>query len=577
MNIYAPVKNPEKAAFWEQLLEAVENDDSLRPDIVMGDFNLVENPELDRLVNRGGADPVAARDALSAFTTELLLSDGWRRRHPRKRGYTFMGSGQSRLDRIYVTEDTYPWCTNWAIEHPGFKTDHSMVSVQLTSENMPFVGRGRWAIPIGLLKNKFLKERTQELAKKLQDAVHQPGETERPQGSLQLALKTFKREVVELYRDYQRTHQPKLENAVKRLQQELESKADESGLMTDDVQTQSALLRERIEAIEKKRLDGAKLLSSTRHRLEGETLSKFWVRSARESVLRDTIRALRNPLQQNGRRETRSDEMAKLARDYHEQLLTADRDPNETPDSEHLTAVLTNISARLSPTDITMLQGDLTEEEIIAALKDSANDKAAGLDGIPVELWKLLHQQYKSAKDDEKHNYCNMVQVLVEIFNDISNNGIADGTDFNEGWMCPIYKKEADNVANYRPITILNTDYKILTKAIATRLTGIAPSIIHPDQAGFICGRSIFDQIEQAAMAINYAGLKGINGAIVALDQEKAYDKITHPYLWEILAKFAFPGKMINMIKALYRNTPTSVIINGVISDPFLVTRGVTS
>ena len=60
--------------------------------------------------------------------------------------------------------------------------------------------------------------------------------------------------------------------------------------------------------------------------------------------------------------------------------------------------------------------------------------------------------------------------------------------------MCPIYKnKEADDIANYRPITILNTDYKILTKAIATHLTEVAPSVIHPDQAGFIRGRSTFN------------------------------------------------------------------------------------
>lgn len=209
-------------------------------------------------------------------------------------------------------------------------------------------------------------------------------------------------------------------------------------------------------------------------------------------------------------------------------------------------------------------------------MMETANDKAAGLDGIPIELWKLLHQQYKSAKANEKHKYCNITIVLTKIFKDIAENGITEGSAFNEGWMCPIYKKkEADNIANYRPITILNTDYKILTKAIATRLTDIALAIIHPDQAGFIRGRSIFDQIEQIATTINYARLKEINGVIVALDQEGAYDKITHPYLWRILEKFAFPQEMINIIKTLYRNAPTSIIINGIISDPFLVTRGV--
>ena len=165
---------------------------------------------------------------------------------------------------------------------------------------------------------------------------------------------------------------------------------------------------------------------------------------------------------------------------------------------------------------------------------------------------------------------------MARIFVDISAHGITDRTGFNEGWMCPIYKKkEADNIANYRPITILNTDYKVFTKAIATRLMEVAPSVIHRDQVGFIRERSIFDQIEQAVTTINYARLKGLNGAIVALDQEKVYDKVTHPYLWEVLESFAFPVEMINTVKVLYRNAPTSVIINGMVSSPFLVTRGV--
>ena len=154
MNIYAPTKNTEKTAFWQLLLETIGNDESLRPDIAMGNFNIVKNPELDRLNNRRGADLLEARNALADLTIELDLVDRWRRRHPRKRGYTFIGESQSRLDRIYTKKDIYPWCTDWRIEHPGFKTDHSMVGVQVTSENMPFIGKGRWAIPVGLMKNK---------------------------------------------------------------------------------------------------------------------------------------------------------------------------------------------------------------------------------------------------------------------------------------------------------------------------------------------------------------------------------------------------------------------------------------
>ena len=111
MNVYAPTRNTEKAAFWSRLLEIIENDENLCPDIVLGDFNLVENPEIDRLNNRRGTDPMAAREALTNLTVKLDLTDGWRRRHPAKRGYTFWGESQSRLDRIYAKEGIYQWCT----------------------------------------------------------------------------------------------------------------------------------------------------------------------------------------------------------------------------------------------------------------------------------------------------------------------------------------------------------------------------------------------------------------------------------------------------------------------------------
>jgi hypothetical protein len=61
----------------------------------------------------------------------------------------------------------------------------------------------------------------------------------------------------------------------------------------------------------------------------------------------------------------------------------------------------------------------------------------------------------------------------------------------------------------------------------------------------------------------------------VALDQEKAYDKIKHDYLWQTLEKFAIPEQFIRTIQSLYRTAETVVIINGVISTSFQVTRGV--
>ena len=142
--------------------------------------------------------------------------------------------------------------------------------------------------------------------------------------------------------------------------------------------------------------------------------------------------------------------------------------------------------------------------------------------------------------------------------------------------MCPIYKKsDRAEIANYRPITVLNTDYKIFTRVLATRLTSVAPEIIHQDQAGFMKGQKIEDQTELIKLMISACEVDELNGAIVSLDQEKAYDKISHDFLFRSLNKFGFPQHLIKTVQSLYRDAHTVVIINGEVSSPFRITRGV--
>jgi len=95
--------------------------------------------------------------------------------------------------------------------------------------------------------------------------------------------------------------------------------------------------------------------------------------------------------------------------------------------------------------------------------------------------------------------------------------------------MCPIFKKkDKTEIENYRPITVLNTDYKLFTKSLSNKLAEVAPDLIRPDQAGFMTNRSIFNQVHLLDTILPYAKVSETNGIIVALDQEKAYDKIDH-------------------------------------------------
>lgn len=76
-------------------------------------------------------------------------------------------------------------------------------------------------------------------------------------------------------------------------------------------------------------------------------------------------------------------------------------------------------------------------------------------------------------------------------------------------------------------------------------------------------------------LVIDYMERTNHRGAVVALDQEKAYDKILHPYLWAVLERFKFPPQFIRTIKALYQGTKTRILINRELSRPILIIRGV--
>ncbi|RXW13551.1 hypothetical protein EST38_g12303 [Candolleomyces aberdarensis] len=204
------------------------------------------------------------------------------------------------------------------------------------------------------------------------------------------------------------------------------------------------------------------------------------------------------------------------------------------------------------------------------------NGKASGLDGIPTELWKLLATEYQkvsSSNPNAKDLPPDLIFLLQIVFNDIENYGVAADSNFAEGWMCPIYKKkDKTDIANYCPITILNADYKTFTKALAIKLAPIALKIIHPNQAGFLKGRRIDDHTELIKLMIRWCETEDEDGLLILLDQEKAYNKITHKFLNETLQAFHIPDNFQKTVMGLYQNANTTIIINGTKSKEIKIT-----
>jgi len=86
---------------------------------------------------------------------------------------------------------------------------------------------------------------------------------------------------------------------------------------------------------------------------------------------------------------------------------------------------------------------------------------------------------------------------------------------------------------------------------------------------------TLFDYTRLAHLVVDYAEKQEQNGCIISLDQEKAYDKIDHEYIWEILEEFRFPKEFIKLIITMYSKAKTSVMINGITPAPINIERGV--
>ena len=139
--------------------------------------------------------------------------------------------------------------------------------------------------------------------------------------------------------------------------------------------------------------------------------------------------------------------------------------------------------------------------------------------------------------------------------------------------MIPKKNKDPLLLKNWRPITLLNVDYKLATKCIARRLEKVLPHLIERDQTGYIKDRYIGKNIRAISDVIEQHENK--EGMILFLDFEKAFDSLESDYLFKVLDIMNFGPSFLNWIHTFYKNISSCVINNGYSSDFFALRRGV--
>ena len=222
---------------------------------------------------------------------------------------------------------------------------------------------------------------------------------------------------------------------------------------------------------------------------------------------------------------------------------------------------LDSIEHRLTSNESKLCEGDLTIEKCSKALSNMPSAKSPGVDGLPAEFyrrfWTLLGPD------------------LVDVYNFCYRPGRLCKSQ-RQGAIALLYKKgDCLDPANWRPITLLCVDYKIAAKALGNRLLQVIASVVSPDESCGIPGRSLAANVRLLLDVACYADQNNIGGAIVSLDQEKAFDRVEISFLMKVLEPMGFGPSFWNWIALLYTDVHSAVSVNGFLMEFFPVTKGV--
>jgi len=107
---------------------------------------------------------------------------------------------------------------------------------------------------------------------------------------------------------------------------------------------------------------------------------------------------------------------------------------------------------------------------------------------------------------------------------------------------------------DYRPITLLNTNYKILARLIDSRVRPILAELLHSSQYSGVPGNTIFDAVTTVRDAIAYAETTRRPLCVVSLGFKQAFDRISNTYLLTALRSYGFDAGFIQCIRMMYGN-----------------------
>ena len=535
VNVYCPTELQER-------LETIKDIQPLllcsRTVIVGGDFNcLVETKD------RSSKTTVkldSSSIALNNIIQDFRLIDTYRSKNPNSPGFTWSnGSTHSRIDFIFVSNGLQ---VSQATVKPVFFSDHLLINCSLALKNDTKKGKGSWKLNVSVLQDpvvvgKFKEKLTQWSS--LQFAFDSIGEWWE---DVKNRAKYF---FIEEGKRAAKKKRCKLKKQQAKLQR-LYTLSFAGWDVADDI----TLLKREMLKISSETSRGLLTRSRIQRIENNEKCSRFFFRKLARA--KNNIEALYNV---NGFEETEQNTILNCVHSFYSELYRSEQ-LDETAMAQLLSQVNQNVSGLNEK-----LEANLSLEELTRAINSMPNNKAPGADGFPKEFFIAFWDELKVP--------------LLQVYNESLSTGILPPS-LREGAITLLFKKgDKKDIKNWRPLTLLGVDRKILAKALFFRLQEVLGQIVGVEQTCVVPGRNMNDSLALVRDSYLYAVERRLPLCISGLDLEKAFDRISHDYLKRVLVHFGFGPQVMAWINLLYNKCFSKVTVNGTYTAPFEVQAGV--
>ena len=551
-NVYAPNNIREQKVFWQKLRSLWNTDENLGETIfiVGGDFNVTLNPQLDKF-NKDlcfSAYPTGSRSDLLSLLNDFDLCDIWRFRNPQCKQYTWRRQDltvQSRLDYFLISLSHQDLVSNTSII-PSVSSDHSAVQIHVKITNEKF-GGGYWKFNSSLCSDEvFCITLRENFSDWLVESCDFNPMTQ--WDYLKFKIQRFSKKYSKSKASFERARRLELEKKIEILEQVNYEVDDRT---KDEYEDAKRALDEYYNKI----TEGLVIRSKAIWTEYGEKSNKFFLTLERQHKNKSSIQKLTV----DGVDIDTDYKILEQINLFYRSLYSKQSVMLNTANARNF---LNCDGKRLSDASKNSCEGKLSKEECYKVLCEMPSGKSPGNDGLTKEFY---------------YEFWDLVSDSLLASLNYSYENIKLSNSQKQSVITLILKpgKDKRHLQNYRPISLLNVDAKICSKALAARVIKVLDEIISPDQHAFIKGRNICEAIRNVHDMFFYLTTEQKKGFIASVDFQKAFDSIDHDFLYCALKSFGFGPSFIRWVQTLYFDIEGCVLNKGTSTGYFPIKRGV--